>query len=60
MAKSNFLVKNANGLQGLLFAVLTGVLFGANDQLVTALGLIIILAILLLDRASKKQTNSAK
>lgn len=60
MAKNNFLVKNASGLQGFLFAILAGVLFGANNQLVTALGLIIILAILLLDRASKKKTISAK
>jgi hypothetical protein len=60
MAKNNFLVKNANGLQGFLFAALVGVLFGANNQLVTALGLIIVLAILLLDRASKKRMDNTK
>lgn len=53
MAKNNFLVKNANSLQGFLFAILAGVLFGANNQLVTVLGLIIILAILLLGRKAK-------
>jgi LPXTG-motif cell wall-anchored protein len=55
MSKNNPRATDLGYVQGLLFAVLAGVLFGANNPWVTALGLIIILAILLLDRKSKKK-----
>lgn len=55
---TNFLSKpnkHLDEIRHLLFIILAGVLFGAHNFLVTALGLVIIATILILERVGVKR-----